>query len=106
MKKVSLLFQEGPTWSVRRTFVFLAGTFCVAIILYVVVRWNDISFASPLVIGAFGVLGTVVTAYVGGTVYKEHGEKKEETSQALDVLNANEVRQARQMKHDEDFPTL
>ena len=41
------------------------------LILYVSFKWDSTSLAETLVLGAFALIGTVVTAYIGGAVYED-----------------------------------
>ena len=39
--------------------------------VYVALRWDDTSLAETLALGGFGLIGTVVAAYVGGAAYQD-----------------------------------
>ena len=41
------------------------------VIAYVAVRWDSTSLAETLVLGAFGLIGAIVAAYIGGAVYED-----------------------------------
>ena len=45
--------------------------FSMAIVLYVSIRWDSTSLAETLVLGAFGLMGAIVAAYIGGAVYED-----------------------------------
>jgi len=65
------LIKQGPSWKLRRRAVFGSLLFSMAIILYVAVRWDSTSLAETLVLGAFGLMGAIVAAYIGGAVYED-----------------------------------
>jgi NhaP-type Na+/H+ or K+/H+ antiporter len=45
--------------------------FAAAILVYVMWRWDSTSLAETLALGSFGLIGTVVAAYVGGAAYED-----------------------------------
>lgn len=45
--------------------------FCMAIILYILIRWDDTSLAQTTVLSAFGLIGAIVASYIGGAVYED-----------------------------------
>lgn len=45
--------------------------FSMAVIVYVAARWDSTSLAETLVLGAFGLMGAIVAAYIGGAVYED-----------------------------------
>jgi uncharacterized membrane protein len=65
------LINPGPSWKLRRRAVFGSLVFGMAIIVYVAVRWDSTSLAETLALGAFGLIGAVVAAYIGGAVYED-----------------------------------
>jgi multisubunit Na+/H+ antiporter MnhG subunit len=60
-----------PPWRFRRRAIFGSMGAAFVIIGYVMVRWDDTSLAQTLALGAFGLIGTVVAAYVGGAAYED-----------------------------------
>lgn len=60
-----------PSWRLRRRAVFGSLLFAMAVIAYVMIRWDDTSLAETLVLGAFGLIGAVVAAYIGGAAYED-----------------------------------
>ena len=60
-----------PPWRFRRRAIFGSMGAAFIIIAYVMVRWDDTSLAQTLALGAFGLIGTVVAAYVGGAAYED-----------------------------------
>lgn len=65
------VINPGPSWKLRRRAVFGSLLFGMAIIVYVAVRWDSTSLAETLALGAFGLIGAVVAAYIGGAVYED-----------------------------------
>jgi NhaP-type Na+/H+ or K+/H+ antiporter len=45
--------------------------FAAVILVYVMWRWDSTSLAETLALGSFGLIGTVVAAYVGGAAYED-----------------------------------
>jgi hypothetical protein len=41
------------------------------LVFYVAARWEDLAIGSTLVLGAFGLMGTIITAYVGGAAWED-----------------------------------
>jgi len=62
---------KKPPWKLRRRAVFGSMIFAAAILVYVMWRWDDTSLAETLALGSFGLIGTVITAYVGGAAYED-----------------------------------
>lgn len=60
-----------PSWEMRRRAVFGSMVFGAVIVLYVALRWEDLRIAETLALGGFGLIGTVVAAYVGGAAYED-----------------------------------
>jgi uncharacterized membrane protein len=63
--------QEGPSWKLRRRAVFASMLFGAAIVAYVAWQWDDLRIAETLALGGFGLIGTVVAAYIGGAAYED-----------------------------------
>lgn len=62
---------KNPSWKLRRRAVFMSLIFCMAIILYILIRWDDTSLAQTTVLSAFGLIGAIVASYIGGAVYED-----------------------------------
>lgn len=60
-----------PSWTLRRRAVFGSLLFGAGVIVYVMIRWDDTTLAETLVLGAFGLIGAVVAAYIGGAAYED-----------------------------------
>jgi len=60
-----------PSWKLRRRAVFGSMLFAMAVIVYILVRWDDTSLAQTLVLSSFALIGTVVAAYIGGAAYED-----------------------------------
>lgn len=60
-----------PPWKLRRRAIFGSMIFGGAIVAYVAIRWDSTSLAETLALGGFGLIGTVVAAYVGGAAYQD-----------------------------------
>lgn len=60
-----------PSWEMRRRAVFGSMVFGAVIVLYVALRWEDLRIAETLALGGFGLIGTVVAAYIGGAAYED-----------------------------------
>lgn len=55
--------------------------FAMAVVLYVLLRWDDTSLAETAILGAFGLIGAVVASYIGGAAYEDvrlHPKRREE----------------------------
>jgi len=73
-----------PPWKYRRRAIFGSMLAAFAILAYLMVRWDDTSLAQTLALGSFGLIGTVVAAYVGGAAYEDvRLWKKEETDEEV-----------------------
>lgn len=62
---------EQPSWKLRRRAVFGSLLFSMAIIVYVSIRWQDGGLGETLALGAYGLMGAVVAAYIGGATYED-----------------------------------
>lgn len=62
---------QQPSWKLRRRAVFGSLLFGMAIIVYVAIRWEDSGLGETLALGAYGLIGAVVAAYIGGAVYED-----------------------------------
>ena len=62
---------QGPSWKLRRRAVFGSLLFSMGIIVYVAIRWQDSGLGETLALGAYGLIGVVVAAYIGGAVYED-----------------------------------
>ena len=62
---------KPPSWRLRRRAVFGSMIFAGALLVYVAVRWDSTTLAETLALGSFGLIGTVVAAYVGGAAYED-----------------------------------
>lgn len=60
-----------PPWKLRRRAIFGSMIFGGCIVTYVAIRWDSTSLAETLALGGFGLIGTVVAAYVGGAAYQD-----------------------------------
>ncbi len=60
-----------PPWKLRRRAIFGSMIFGGFIVTYVAIRWDSTSLAETLALGGFGLIGTVVAAYVGGAAYED-----------------------------------
>lgn len=69
-----------PTWRFRRRAVFGAMVFGGLVVTYAAVRWEDAGLGETLALGGFGLIGTVVAAYIGGAVYEDTRTRKQEES--------------------------
>lgn len=80
---------QQPSWKLRRRAVFSSLIFSMVVILYVAIRWDSTPLAETLVLGAFGLIGAIVAAYIGGAVYEDTRLPKliEKTSSSTDEEN-------------------
>jgi hypothetical protein len=60
-----------PSWKMRRRAVFGSMCFGALVVAYVALRWEDLRIAETLALGGFGLIGTVVAAYIGGAAYED-----------------------------------
>ena len=60
-----------PPWKLRRRAIFGSMIFGGCIVAYVAIRWDSTSLAETWALGGFGLIGTVVAAYVGGAAYQD-----------------------------------
>lgn len=63
--------KNQPSWKLRRRAVFGSLIFGMIIIVYVAIRWEDSGLGETLALGAYGLIGAVVAAYIGGAVYED-----------------------------------
>jgi uncharacterized membrane protein len=63
--------RQEPSWKLRRRAVFGSLLFGMAIITYVAIRWQDSGLGETLALGAYGLIGAVVAAYIGGATYED-----------------------------------
>lgn len=76
--------QGVPSWKLRRRAVFGSLIFGAAVIVYVMLRWDDTALAETLVLASFGLIGAVVAAYIGGAAYEDVRLWKPERSARYD----------------------
>lgn len=62
---------QQPPWRLRRRAIFGSMVFGALVIAYCAIRWDDTSLAQTMVLGGYGLIGTVVAAYVGGAAYQD-----------------------------------
>lgn len=62
---------DKPSWKLRRRAVFGSLLFSMGIIVYVAIRWQDSGLGETLALGAYGLMGAVIAAYIGGAVYED-----------------------------------
>jgi hypothetical protein len=60
-----------PSWKYRRRAVFGSLAFAWAVIGVVLLRWDSTPLAETLTLSAFGTIGAVVSAYIGGAAYED-----------------------------------
>jgi hypothetical protein len=60
-----------PSWRLRRRATFGTLVFALAIIAWVVLKWDSTSLAETLVLSMSGLAGGVVTAYIGFAVVED-----------------------------------
>ena len=70
-----------PPWKLRRRAIFGSMIFGGCIVTYVAIRWDSTSLAETLALGGFGLIGTVVAAYVGGAAYEDVRLHRQETDE-------------------------
>ena len=63
--------QGLPSWRLRRRAVFGSLVFGMLIVTYITVRGVDSGLNETLALGAFGLIGAVVAAYIGGAAYED-----------------------------------
>ena len=76
-----------PSWKLRRRAVFGSLIFCGLLVGWAVITGADTRVAETAVLGAFGMSGVIISAYITGAVYEdvrlnqlrkvENGESKE-----------------------------
>jgi len=62
--------KEQP-WQLRRRAVFGSMIFGGVVVAYCAFRWEDAGLGQTLALGGFGLIGTVVAAYIGGRAYED-----------------------------------
>jgi multisubunit Na+/H+ antiporter MnhG subunit len=85
---------KKPSWKLRRRAVFGSLFFCAAVVIWVIIRWEDTRLAETLVLSAFGLAGAIIASYIGGAAYedvrlhkplKTQREKEDDGSFIVDV---------------------
>lgn len=66
-----IYYMKKPSWKLRRRAVFGSLIFAGAIIIYVLIRWEDTALAQTVTLSAFGLIGAIVASYIGGAVYED-----------------------------------
>ena len=59
------------SWKLRRRAVFGSLLFAGAVIIYVLVQWDDTSLSQTVILASFGLIGAIVASYIGGAVYED-----------------------------------
>jgi hypothetical protein len=70
-----------PSWRYRRRMIWLTLLLAWGLVGYVALRWEDLAIGSTLALGAFGLMGTIITAYVGGAAWEDvklHGSEPDD----------------------------
>ena len=62
---------QQPSWKLRRRAVFSSLIFGFTLISYVAIFGESNSLNETLALGAFGLVGAVVAAYIGGAAYED-----------------------------------
>jgi hypothetical protein len=65
-----------PSWKYRRRAVLASMVFGMFIVTWVAFKWDDLQIAGTLALGGFGLIGTVVSAYIGGAVVDDYKQKE------------------------------
>lgn len=60
-----------PSWKFRRRAVFGSLIFAAVIISYITWRLEDNGLSQTIVLGAFGLMGAIIAAYIGGATYQD-----------------------------------
>lgn len=60
-----------PSWKMRRRAVFGSLIFAGAIVTYITISGWDSGTAQTMAIGAFGLMGAIIAAYIGGAAYED-----------------------------------
>ena len=60
-----------PSWKLRRRAVFSSLIFGFTLIAYIAIFGESNSLNETLALGAFGLVGAVVAAYIGGAAYED-----------------------------------
>lgn len=63
--------KQQPSWKLRRRAVFSSLVFGFIIIAYITFFGESNSLNETLVLGAYGLVGAVVAAYIGGAAYED-----------------------------------
>ena len=63
--------KEQPSWKLRRRAVFSSLLFGFALIAYIAILGESTSLNETLALGAFGLVGAVIAAYIGGAAYED-----------------------------------
>lgn len=63
--------KQQPSWKLRRRAVFSSLIFGFIIISYITFFGESNSLNETLVLGAYGLVGAVVAAYIGGAAYED-----------------------------------
>ena len=82
---------QKPSWKLRRRAVFGSLFFCAAVVLWVIIKWDDTRLAETLVLSAFGLAGAIVASYIGGAAYEDvrlHSKhlKTQREKEELDIV--------------------
>ena len=62
---------QEPSWKLRRRAVFSSLIFGFTLIAYVALFGESNSLNETLALGAFGLVGAVIAAYIGGAAYED-----------------------------------
>ena len=62
---------KKPPWRIRRRIIFATLGLCWAKLIYVAARFDSTPLAETLALGAFGLIGAVVSSYVFGAAYED-----------------------------------
>lgn len=60
-----------PSWKVRRRIILSTLVFCAFAVLYIMFQGNDTRINETIVLGCFGLAGSVIGFYVAGASWED-----------------------------------
>lgn len=60
-----------PSWKNRRRVIFLSLIFCAFCVSYIMFQGNDTRINETIVLGCFGLAGSIIGVYVAGSSWED-----------------------------------
>lgn len=63
--------ENMPSWKNRRRTIFCSLFFCACCVIYIMLGGEDTRINESIVLGCFGLAGSIIGFYVGGAAWED-----------------------------------